>query len=175
MLVVGGVGVVGGVVGGVGVFGVVVVFALGVALALAVVVAGGVGVGVGGVVTLSLGGKMKLDEIEKLIAAASPGPWPKQYGNCDFPDNGLMACGPIIIGDDEEADENQAQDDQDFICMARLVMPKLLKVAAAAKLWLSVADIYSQHRDSADRQVYKLDYMQGREIFRNSLEELEQS
>jgi len=175
VLVVGGVGVVGGVVGGVGVFGVVVVFALGVALALAVVVAGGVGVGVGGVVTLSLGGKMKLDEIEKLIAAASPGPWPKQYGNCDFPDNGLMACGPIIIGDDEEADENQAQDDQDFICMARLVMPKLLKVAAAAKLWLSVADIYSQHRDSADRQVYKLDYMQGREIFRNSLEELEQS
>ena len=175
MLVVGGVGVVGGVVGGVGVFGVVVVFALGVALALAVVVAGGVGVGVGGVVTLSLGGKMKLDEIEKLIAAASPGPWPKQYGNCDFPDNGLMACGPIIIGDDEEADENQAQDDQDFICMARLVMPKLLKVAAAAKLWLSVADIYSQHRDSADRQVYKIDYMQGREIFRNSLEELEQS
>ena len=72
---------------------------------------------------------MKLDEIEKLIEAASPGPWPKQYGNCDFPDNGLMACGPIIIGDDEEADENQAQDDQDFICMARLVMPKLLKVA----------------------------------------------
>jgi len=118
---------------------------------------------------------MKLDEIEKLIAAASPGPWPKQYGHCDFPDYGLMACGPIIIGDDDEADENQAQDDQDFICMARLVMPKLLKVAAAAKLWLSVADIYSQHRDSADRQVYKLDYMQGREIFRNSLEELEQS
>jgi len=52
---------------------------------------------------------------------------------------------------------------------------KLEKVAAAAKLWLSVADIYSQHRVSADRQVYKLDYMQGREIFRDALEELEQA
>ena len=118
---------------------------------------------------------MKLDDIEKLIAAATPGPWPEEFGRSDFPDVGSMACGPIIIGDDEEADENQAQDDQDFICMARLVMPKLLKVSAAAKLWLSVADIYSQHRVSADRQVYKLDYMQGREIFRDALEELEQA
>ena len=118
---------------------------------------------------------MKLDDIEKLIAAATPGPWPKEYGHCDFPDYGLMACGPIITGYDEEADENQAQDDQDFICMARLVMPKLLKVAAAAKLWLISADIYSQHRLSSDRQVYKLDYMQGREIFRSAVEELEQA
>jgi len=31
-----------------------------------------------------------------------------------------------------------------------------------------------QRRDSADRQVYKLDYMQGREIFRDALSELEQ-
>ena len=52
---------------------------------------------------------------------------------------------------------------------------KLEKVAAAAKLWLSVADIYSQHRLSSDRQVYKLDYMQGREIFRSAVEELEQA
>jgi len=76
---------------------------------------------------------MKLDEIENLIAAATPGPWPKEYGNCDFPDNGLMACGPIITGYDEEADENQAQDDQDFICMARELMPKLLKVVKASQ------------------------------------------
>ena len=76
---------------------------------------------------------MKLDDIEKLIAAATPGPWPKEYGHCDFPDYGLMACGPIIIGDDEEADENQAQDDQDFICIARELMPKLLKVVRAVQ------------------------------------------
>ena len=76
---------------------------------------------------------MKLDEIEKLIAAATPGPWPKEYGHCDFPDYGLMACGPIITGYDEEADENQAQDDQDFICMARELMPRLLKVVRAVQ------------------------------------------
>ena len=116
---------------------------------------------------------MKLDDIEKLIAAATPGPWPKEYGHCDFPDYGLMACGPIITGYDEEADENQAQADQDFICMARELMPKLLKVAAAAKSWLAVADMYSQHRLSSDRTVYKLDYMQGREIFRKILAELD--
>jgi hypothetical protein len=76
---------------------------------------------------------MKLDDIEKLIAAATPGPWPKEYGHCDFPDYGLMACGPIITGYDEEADENQAQDDQDFICIARELMPKLLKVVRAVQ------------------------------------------
>ena len=52
---------------------------------------------------------------------------------------------------------------------------KLEKVAAAAKLWLSVADIYSQHRLSSDRTTYKIDYMQGREIFRSAVEELEQA
>jgi len=51
---------------------------------------------------------------------------------------------------------------------------KLEKVAKAAKAWLAVADMYSQRRDSADRHVYKLDYMQGREIFRGALKELEQ-
>jgi len=117
---------------------------------------------------------MKLDEIEKLIEAASPAPWPAEFGRSDFPDDGSMACGPIITGYDEEADENQAQDDQDFICMARLVMPKLLKVAAAAKSWLAVADTYAKHRDDPDRSIYKVDYMQGREIFRGALKELEQ-
>ena len=117
---------------------------------------------------------MKLDEIEKLIAAASPGPWPEEFGRSDFPDVGSMACGPIITAD-EDTEETQAQADQDFICMARELMPKLLKVAAAAKLWLSVADIYSQHRLSSDRTTYKIDYMQGREIFRSAVEELEQA
>ena len=51
---------------------------------------------------------------------------------------------------------------------------RLEKVVAAGKSWLAVADMYSQRRDSADRQVYKLDYMQGREIFRDALSELEQ-
>jgi len=52
---------------------------------------------------------------------------------------------------------------------------KLEKVVEAAKSWLISADIYSQHRLSSDRQVYKLDYMQGREIFRSAVEELEQA
>ena len=71
---------------------------------------------------------MKLDEIEKLIEAASPAPWPAEFGRCDFPDVGSMACGPIITAD-EDAEEKQAQADQDFICMARELMPKLLKLA----------------------------------------------
>jgi len=71
---------------------------------------------------------MKLDEIEKLIEAASPAPWPAEFGRCDFPDVGSMACGPIITAD-EDAEEKQAQDDQDFICMSRELMPKLLKLA----------------------------------------------
>jgi hypothetical protein len=50
----------------------------------------------------------------------------------------------------------------------------LKKVVAAAKAWLVVADTYSQHRLSSDRSVYKIDYMQGREIFRKALAELEQ-
>ena len=51
---------------------------------------------------------------------------------------------------------------------------RLEKVVAAGKSWLAVADMYSQRRDSADRHVYKLDYMQGREIFRDALYELGQ-
>ena len=50
---------------------------------------------------------------------------------------------------------------------------KLEKVVEAAKAWLAVADIYSQHRLSSDRALYKLDYMQGREVFRSALEEFE--
>jgi len=49
----------------------------------------------------------------------------------------------------------------------------LEKVVAVCKSWLAVADMYSQHRLSSDRAVYKLDYMQGREIFRKILAELE--
>ena len=51
---------------------------------------------------------------------------------------------------------------------------KLEKAVEAAKSWLAVADTYSQRRLSADRPIYKLDYMQGREIFRDALKELEQ-
>jgi len=51
---------------------------------------------------------------------------------------------------------------------------KLEKVVEAAKSWLAVADMYSQHRLASDRTVYKLDYMQGRELFRKILAELEQ-
>ena len=117
---------------------------------------------------------MKLDEIEKLIEAASPGPW-EYIGR----DGGALNCVDVWRSGRVTVERTQSDPvdraNAAFIAASRTLMPKLLKVAAAAKLWLSVADIYSQHRDSADRQVYKLDYMQGREIFRNSLEELEQS
>jgi len=75
---------------------------------------------------------MKLDEIEKLIEAASPGPWPEEFGRSDFPDVGSMACGPIITAD-EDTEETQAQSDQDFICVARTLMPRLLKVVRAVQ------------------------------------------
>jgi hypothetical protein len=51
---------------------------------------------------------------------------------------------------------------------------KLEKVVEAAKSWLAVADTYAKHRDDPDRSVYKMDYMRGREIFRDALKELEQ-
>jgi len=51
---------------------------------------------------------------------------------------------------------------------------KLEKVVAAAKSWLAVADTYAKHRDDPDRSIYKVDYMQGREIFRGALYELGQ-
>ena len=50
---------------------------------------------------------------------------------------------------------------------------RLETVVEAGKSWLAVADMYSQHRLASDRTVYKLDYMQGREIFRKILAELE--
>jgi hypothetical protein len=50
----------------------------------------------------------------------------------------------------------------------------LQKAVESAKLWLISADIYSQHRLSSDRSIYKVDYMQGREIFRKALADLEQ-
>jgi len=82
---------------------------------------------------------MKLDDIEKLIEAASPAPWPAEFGRSDFPDVGSMACGPIITAD-EDAEETQAQDDQDFICMARQVMPKLLRVVRDIKFIRDLGD-----------------------------------
>ena len=119
---------------------------------------------------------MKLDEIEKLIEAASPGPW-EHRDNCEVMTTEMLrhcvaSCGPKR---DFSFGNSSSMANAAFIAASRTLMPKLLKVSAAAKLWLSVADIYSQHRVSADRQVYKLDYMQGREIFRDALEELEQA
>jgi len=94
---------------------------------------------------------MKLDDIEKLTAAASPGPWPAEFGRCDFPDDGSMACGPIITLDedgltDEEEECRRAQADQDFIRMSRELMPKLLKVAKASKYVRDIGD-YANDRD----------------------------
>jgi hypothetical protein len=98
---------------------------------------------------------MKLDEIEKLIAAASPGPWPEEFGRSDFPDVGSMACGPIITAD-EDTEETQAQDDQDFICMARELMPKLLKVVKASECRDSYTDFKGKNTAYCKRCDYCL-------------------
>ena len=98
---------------------------------------------------------MKLDEIEKLIEAASPAPWPTEFGRSDFPDVGSMACGPIITSD-EDAEEKQAQDDQDFICMARELMPKLLKVVKASECRDSYTDFKGKNTAYCKRCDYCL-------------------
>jgi len=98
---------------------------------------------------------MKLDEIEKLIVEASPGPWPEEFGRCDFPDVGSMACGPIITAD-EDAEEKQAQADQDFICIARELMPKLLKVVKASECRDSYTDFKGKNTAYCKRCDYCL-------------------
>jgi len=98
---------------------------------------------------------MKLDEIEKRTNAATPAPWPTEFGRSDFPDEGSMACGPIITSD-EDAEEKQAQDDQDFICMARELMPKLLKVVKASECRDSYTDFKGKNTAYCKRCDYCL-------------------
>jgi len=109
---------------------------------------------------------MKLSEFEALCNKATR-EWHSGYVPVNEHTH-WQSVGPVTFG------MQQAISDAAFADAARTMAHKLLKVAKAAKAWLAVADMYSQRRDSADRHVYKLDYMQGREIFRGALKELEQ-
>ena len=107
---------------------------------------------------------MKLDEIEKMIEAASPAPWPTEFGRSDFPDEGSMACGPVIMLDEDEDEEcRQAQADQDFIRMARELMPRFLKLAHTS---ISLDLLFRS--GSAVNMIYPLD------AWRKAMAELEQ-
>lgn len=69
---------------------------------------------------------MKLDDIEKIIAAATPGPWRWKVHGADYimgADNKLVLSGDITV----------SKEDAKFIVQARSLMPKLLKVAKASK------------------------------------------
>ena len=69
---------------------------------------------------------LDLDAIEARAKAATPGPWPRDFGRCDFSPEGCMSIGPLVTMDDECDEERQAQADQDFIAAARTDVPALV-------------------------------------------------
>lgn len=75
------------------------------------------------------GGSMKLEEIRKLIDAATPGPWTNrmQDGLC----NKYIDDDAIVISKEERDNMNPAN--VAFIALSRTLMPKLLAVAKVAK------------------------------------------
>jgi len=109
---------------------------------------------------------MKLSEFEALCNKATR-EWHSGYVPVNEHTH-WQSVGPVTFG------MQQAISDAAFADAARTMAHKLLKVAKAAKSWLAVADTYAKHRDDPDRSIYKVDYMQGREIFRGALKELEQ-
>ena len=68
---------------------------------------------------------MKLDEIEKLIAAATPGPWTEEYENSGY----IMAHQKGGGHDICKMTTGSTKADADFIAASRTLMPKLLKLA----------------------------------------------
>lgn len=96
---------------------------------------------------------MKLEDIKRICEAATPGPWPRAFSRFDEGDGGAAAIGPIIRNDDEDEEDGQAQADQDFIAMARTVLPKLLKVAEAAKRFRDSGWDENGNCDRPDRHV----------------------
>lgn len=95
---------------------------------------------------------MKLDEIEKLCNEATPGPWLGDY----IP---LQAIRILDYSD------NMSKNIE-FIAAARMLMPKLLKVAKAANLFIEIEndpDLYLLEEKSFEAQ----------EALQKSLEELE--
>jgi hypothetical protein len=85
---------------------------------------------------------MKLDEIENLIAAASPGPWPKLIARVDI---GWIGHGP---GHPSEGTINRALNDALFIAASRTLMPRLLTVIRCIKFIRDLGD-YANDRDWA--------------------------
>ncbi len=84
---------------------------------------------------------MKLEEIQKLIEASTPGPWKYDWGNWEVegprPDR-YAICGmtpddraPGFHGQKPNPVDSPA--DGEFIAASRTLLPKLLKVARAAK------------------------------------------
>lgn len=73
---------------------------------------------------------MTLEEIKRVCEAATPGPWaPDLYFETRLDGSTITrASGPNL-----RDDRAQSESDAAFIAMARTVLPKLLKVAEAAK------------------------------------------
>lgn len=78
--------------------------------------------------------EMKLEEIQKLIAEATPGPWPC-WSDPDIASqvtvDGLLR--PVVIADDAR-----------FIAASRTLLPKLLRVAEAAKAFMAEGKSYDE-------------------------------
>jgi hypothetical protein len=71
---------------------------------------------------------MKLEEIRALIEAATPGPWKHDWGNHDV--EGARPERAEIVVRGENGNYNA---DLEFIAASRILIPKLLAVAEAAK------------------------------------------
>lgn len=88
---------------------------------------------------------MKLEDIQKLCDAATPGPWHYDCGNLQVEVDYTQPYSRLPIVDicrDERiewaeehdfCDANDYDSDGDFIAASRELIPKLLKVAIAAK------------------------------------------
>ena len=77
---------------------------------------------------------MKLDEIEKLIEAASPGPW-EHRDNCEVMTTEMLrhcvaSCGPKR---DFSFGNSSSMANAAFIAASRTLMPRLLKVVRAVQ------------------------------------------
>lgn len=82
---------------------------------------------------------MKLDELEQLEKAATPGPWERvAYAKSD---HGFVMM--LTGGEDEYEAEQNAR----FVAVSRSYMPKLLAVARAAKGWTGYLAVHDMGVD----------------------------
>lgn len=131
---------------------------------------------------------MKLDEIQKLVDSATPGPW---YAGRDSvatnptsapgypPDMAVIAS----LYDGEYIENPNSERDTKFIAAARELVPKLLAVAVAAKKCQRAQEAserqkYSSRIDSLEdfRQanIAFRQYIEARETMHEALRELEE-